>query len=342
MHVTFIQPPHKGSVGRGIGFLNERLLENLREIKGLKIKEKEFNFWKLNYPESDLAHFSYFDEYFFTLPPFFKSKFVLTIPDLTKLKFTRHFPVGLRGKIAWPIQKYLASKATAIITISEASKKDIEIELNIDPRKIFVTHLASDRELRPIQDRQYLKTVAQKYHLPPKFVLYVGGINWNKNLPSLVKACQLVSVPLVIVGKEAFAESLDLNHAESRSFVEVLNLIRGDPNIIRLGFVPTAELAAIYNLAKVYVQPSVYEGFGLPVLEALSCGTPIICGKNSSFPEIVGQAASFANVTDPTDLADKITKVQKTGKEVSQAAKFSWQKTAQKTYQVYEKVLAGL
>ncbi len=349
MRVALIKPPHLGSHVRGVGFYAERLFSSLEMGADLQIQWENFSLSPLKYTNLDLVHFTYFDLFYLTFPPVRLSKTVVTLHDVIPLKFPEHFPLGKRGKIIWPIQKKLLNTANAVVTDSETSKKDIVDLTNYPDEKIFVTYLAADPEFKPLKATSVLEKIKAKYKLPERFVLYVGGVNWNKNLPTLVKACHKISVNLIIVGQEALGDQLNLNHIESQSFKEVLSLIKNDSHIKRLGFVPTSELSVIYNLATVYVQPSFYEGFGLPVLEALSCGTPVICGHNSSLSEIGSNVALFTDITSVDNLASKISEVMDWSKVerdrqsqsgVAQARKFSWEKTAKETIEVYKKVLA--
>ncbi len=330
MKVALVKPPQQGSLQRGVGFYAQRLFDALNQRQVMEINWVDFSFNPLSYQKFDIVHFPYFDEFFFTLPPFLPQKTVISILDCTKLKFPGHFPAGLRGKVAWPWQKSLATRAAAIITLSESAKADIKTFFGSQESKINVTYLAADEIFKPLKSKR------------ENFVLYVGGVNWNKNVITLIRACQKIKMPLVLVGKEFLNKNVDFSNIENQSFIEILKLVQDDKNIKMLGFVPTEGLVDLYNRAKVYVQPSVYEGFGLPILEAMSCGTPAICGKNSSLTEIAGDAATYADVTDVNDLASKIETIEPTGKEIFQARKFSWEKTATETVKVYEKVLAGL
>ncbi|MGB6882194.1 MAG: glycosyltransferase family 1 protein, partial [Microgenomates group bacterium] len=154
-------------------------------------------------------------------------------------------------------------------------------------------------------------------------------------------------IPLVMVGKQAVSEDFDRNHPENAPFVEFLDKYGKDSEIIRPGFVPDKDLVTIYNLATVYCQPSFYEGFGLPVLEAMACGTPVVIAKTQALVEIADGAALIADPKDTKDIADKISKLIKSptarvllakkGKE--RVERFSWDKTAKETAQLYCKVL---
>ncbi|MEK7565616.1 MAG: glycosyltransferase family 1 protein, partial [Patescibacteria group bacterium] len=228
-----------------------------------------------------------------------------------------------------------------IITISNSAKKDTQSFFNYPQNKIFTTYLAADEKFQVVKSKK-------NYHLPDTFALYVGGVNWNKNLPNLIKACQKINLPLIFVGEEFLKTKVDLSHPELQPFKEVLKLIKKDPKIKCLGFIPTENLVDIYNLATVYVQPSTYEGFGLPVLEALSCGCPVVCGHNSSLPEIGGEAVIYTDTLNIEKLSRAIfnvihlSKIQREDiiqKGLIQAKKFSWAKTARETYEIYQKVL---
>lgn len=315
-----IKPPVTGHGARGVGFYGQRLFEALKEF--VNVEWRDFSYLPLT--GFDLVHYPYFDLFWPTLPPIRSCKTVVTLHDLTPLKFSEHFPLGVRAKIVWPWQKFLLKHVDAVLTDSFCSQKDISSLVGVN--NIHVTHLAADPIFKPLNLKR------------KNFVLYVGGANWNKNIISLIKACQKINQKLVLVGKE-FTSSLS-DHVENMPLKEILGAARMTKNIEIKGFVETDELVKLYNRAKVYVQPSIYEGFGLPVLEAMACGTPVICGHNSSLPEIANEAATYADVIDPDDLADKISKIKPTSKEISQAAKFSWEKTARQTYEVYSKILS--
>lgn len=341
MKVALVKPPHSGSLVRGVGFYGERLYSALQKLKEIEVKFVDFSFSPNKYKNFDLVHFVYFDLFYLTFPPIRQKKTIVTLHDIIPLKFPEAYPLGIRGKTVWPIQNILLKTVNAVITDSQTSKNDISRIAGISPEKINVTYLAADNVFRKIVDPLKLEFVTSKYRLPKKFVLYVGGVNWNKNLLALVEACQKNNLNLVIVGKEALEEKVDFSNVENTPFKKFLEKTHGDEKIKRLGYVPTEDLVGIYSLATVYCQPSIYEGFGLPVLEAMGCGCPVVCGKNSSLSEIAGNAATYADVQSPDDLAEKIKNIKPTGLEISQAKKFSWEKTAKATYDVYQKVLAG-
>lgn len=325
MKVALVRPPIGGHGSRGVGFYGQRLFEALKSF--VDIRWIDFTFAPIR--DFDIVHYPYFDLFWPTLPPIRNYKTVVTLHDLTPLKFPEHFPLGIRAKVVLPWQKFLLKHVDAVLTDSKTSQQDIKNLTGVDS---FVTYLAADSVFKPLNLKR------------ENFVLYVGGANWNKNVISLVKACQKIKMPLVLVGKEFTTNPSE--HIENKPLMEILKQARPgragvqDDNLISIrGFVETNELVELYNQAKVYVQPSVYEGFGLPVLEAMACGTPVICGKNSSLQEIGGDAATYADVTNVDELSLAIATAKATGKETSQAKKFSWEKCAKETYDIYNRII---
>ena len=339
-----ISPLSTASKFRGVGMYIKRLVEALQHQENLKILTFE---GKKVPTEADLVHYPYFSPFSLTLPFFLNKKFVVTIHDLIPLVFPRAYPLGIKGSLKFTIQKKLLKKAKMIITDSQSSSDDIAKFTSYPKEKITVIYLAADSELKRISDEKFLDTIRKKFNLPEKFVLYVGDVNYNKNLPSLVKACRLVKTPLVIVGKQALSTDFDPSHIENRSLVELNDLIKQQNDVIRTGFITDEEKAGLYSLASVYCQPSLYEGFGLPVLEAMAYGCPVVASRTSSLPEIGGKAAFYI---DPysidaisrgveTVLKDDALRVKLIKAGLIQAKKFSWEKTARETMKTYEKVL---
>lgn len=316
-------PLKSGHATRGVGFYTKRLLEHLKPLAAkfdIKISEDLTN--------CELIHYPYFDLFYHSLPIFKSVKTVVTIHDVIPLEFSEHYPPGLKGRLNLQLQKLALNGAEQIITDSYASVKSIHKYLGVPHSKLKLIYLAADPVFKKVSEPK------NKYNLPKKFVLYVGDINYNKNIPNLIKACKLAGFPLVIVGKHAAAvPDLDLIHPE------LCHLQNIDwSGVIRLGFVSDNDLVDIYNLATVYCQPSLAEGFGLPLLEALACGTPVACSNTSSLPEIGGQAVSYF---DPQNISQmsKVIKTAKNNRGEEQAKKFNWDKTAFQTLQVYREVL---
>jgi glycosyltransferase involved in cell wall biosynthesis len=265
---------------------------------------------------------------------------------LIYLIYPKHYPAGIKGKLIYLLQKFLVRKMDAIITISETSKKDIVRFLGIPQGKIFAIHLAQREIFRVIEDKEQLERIKRKYSLPQKFVLYVGDVNYNKNILGMVGACKKAKIPVVIVGKQAVSTDFDREHIENRFLRTLLERYGDDKDVIRLGFVDDNDLVGIYNLASLYCQPSFYEGFGLPLLEALASGCPIVAAKTQALVEIGEPAVLFFDPKSPNDMVEKILMVLtdnelreqliETGKVL--VKNYSWDRVARKTAEVYRKV----
>lgn len=331
---------------RGTGFYIENLKRSLLQYYP-KNKYIFFtrgkNLLKPSIYPIDLVHYPYFEPFFLTLPIFNSYRTIVTVHDLTPIVFPKYFPKGIKGAIKWQIQKMSLRKTDAIITDSKSSKEDIVRYANIPREKIHVVYLAASSAFKKMKKTLILESIKEKYNLPEKFVLYVGDVTWNKNLPRLIEAIKKINLTLVMVGKALMEKDFDRTNPWNQDLVKVQKLIHNDKRIIRLGFVPTEDLIMLYNLASVFVMPSVYEGFGLPILEAMSCGCPVVTSKEGSISEIAGDAAFYVDPYDINDIANGIGEVylnQKLQRELSykgliQAEKFSWKKTAEETMRVY-------
>lgn len=296
----------------------------------------------------DVVHFPYFEPFFLSLPYIKNCKNVVTVHDLTPFVFPEHFSSGIRGKIKWFFQKTALQKMHAIITDSDNSKKDIHKYTGIPLEKIYVVYLAAGVEFKKKSLSKDIKDkLRKKYKLPSEFVLYVGDATWNKNLPRLVKGVVKTGYPLVMVGKALVSEGLDSDNPWNKDLVTVQKELEGNKNIIRVGFVNTNDLVILYNMAKVFVMPSLYEGFGLPILEAMSCGTPVVTARSGSIPEVAKESVLYVDPYDSDDIAlgvksvflDKGLRYDLSERGLEQAAKFSWNETARKTLEVYKEVL---
>lgn len=304
--------------------------------------------------DCDLIHFPIFSIYYPDIPPLLKIPYVVTVHDVTRLEFSPHYPPGIRGKLSLVSQKYSLNRAKLIITDSYSSVKQIRRYLNYPNSKIRMVHLAQPAIYKPVKNKSLLQNIKSKYGLPEKFVLFNGDVDWNKNLITLLLACHKLNTHLVLYGKTIRKlldqpESFDLSHPELKHLSRLLQLLKSD--LVHLvGFVEEQDLVAIFNLASVYCQPSFAEGFGLPVLQAMACGTPVACSNTHSLPEIAEDAALYFN---PADLDSIISSLQSLldsqdlqkeliQKGFQQSAKFSWSKTADNTLKVYQEALSLL
>jgi len=317
-----------GNAQRGVGFYAKRLLPMLKahcSEFGIEILEIE-NSLKIENCKLEIVHYPYFDLFYHTLPLLRKVKTVVTVHDVIPLEFPEVYKQGVRAKLNLYLQGLALQTVDAIITDSYYSLKNIRKYLNIPHEKLKLVYLAADEIFKP-------KKVIKKYNLPKKFVLYVGDVNYNKNIPNLIQAAKLANLPLVMVGRQAKEiENMDLSHPELR---HLKNLDFG--NVIRLGFVSDEDLVDIYNLATVYCQPSFSEGFGLNPLEALACGTPVASSNLGSLSEILGDNAVYFDPYDVKAMSQAI--ITSMNNEPSTINPFSWEQTAAQTLQVYNAIL---
>jgi glycosyltransferase involved in cell wall biosynthesis len=277
----------------------------------------------------------------FSAPIFFRGKKVVTCNDLISIFFPENLPLASRLFYSkWEPFSY--RHADHIIAISEHTKKDIRALLKIPEEKITVIHLAVSKEFKPVKSPRILNAVTKKYKTGKDYLLHVSTIEPRKNLPFLVRAYALairdgIDTKLVITGKKGwYYDSLF-------KLVDELNLKN---RVVFTGYVDDKDMPALYSGAKAFVFPSLYEGFGLPPLEAMACGTPVISSNTSSMPEVIGNAGILISPKDERLWARNIIKVLKdkglaknmSGWGLRQAKKFTWEATAKKTVEVYEKV----
>lgn len=360
-----------GSIGKGLGRYTQKLIENLENIDHenryvVFLRRENFdeyqpqnkNFKKvmadycwysfseqiffpklLNKYRFDLVHFPHFN-----VPLLYRKKFVLTIHDLILI----HFPT-LRGTTLnpfWYKLKYLAYKliigsaiarAAKIITVSEFTKNDIISRYTEAKNKIAVTYEACENFCRisaaPPQN------ILKKYGIIKPYLLYVGNAYPHKNLEKLLDAFRLVSetnpgTHLVFVGKEDFFYARLKNQVAEKKI----------PNVRFAGFVDDGDLDVLYRMAEAYVFPSLYEGFGLPPLEAMAKGTPVVSSSHACMREILEEAAFYVNAENAQEIAAGIKKVLDDNilrenliqKGYEQIKKYSWEKMARKTKDIYE------
>lgn len=342
-----ISPLSSGHSVRGVGFYLKNLLAALKKYH----PEHEYmEFTGSGIPQNaDIIHYPYFDPFFLHLPFFSNKPVVVTVHDLTPLVLHNLFPVGLKGMLKWRMQCLALKNVSRIITDSIASKKDIEHFVGMQSTKIDAIYLAAGEHFGK-RSKAVVDKVRKKYNLPQAFALYVGDVTPNKNILRLLQACIQIHVPLVIVGKVFTDLSIDTSHSWLQELVDVREIAEKHKDLVQLlGFVADEDLVTIYNSASVFVMPSLYEGFGLPICEAFACGTPVVCSDKGSLPEIAGNAALLVdplNVGEIAKAIEKVIKNQKIGQELSekgmqQVKNFSWQKTADATVASYKKVLSS-
>lgn len=279
-----------------------------------------------------------------SLIPFVKKGFgiCVTIHDLVAFLYSETIPrrYGIYMRF---LLRQAVKKADQIIAVSHHTRKDLMDILKVPAEKITVIHEAPAPVFRPLNRSWVRRRLKEKYGLEGKYLYHLGNIEPRKNLINLLEAfilvCRELEEPyrLVVSGQEGWLVGSLRRYFKSYPLQD---------RIVFTGYVPEAEIPFLMNGAELFVFPSLYEGFGLPVLEAMSCGTPVITSNCSSLPEIVGSAAALVDPNDVHDLADRIIYVLKRPEErerlslagLEQSAKFTWAETARKTLQVYRRV----
>ncbi|MFZ2153328.1 MAG: glycosyltransferase family 1 protein [Microgenomates group bacterium] len=345
-----VSPLSDGNSTRGVGYYTKNLVAALHSEVKTNPLYKNFSIHliqnsKFEIKNFDLVHYPYFDPFFLTLPPKKNIPQIITIHDLIPLEFPQHFPVGIRGYIKWLIQKYRAKMSDYIITVSHHSKYAISDILRYPVDQIYVTYEGANSSFQPISDKNQLSLIKKKYSLPDKFILYVGDINWNKNIRTLVNACQKLNYHLIIVGSSATKKVTHHPWTQDILWLQGQN----SPYIHCLGFISDLELPYIYNLATIYCQPSFAEGFGLPLIEAMQSGTPIVYSRSTSLPELAGDCGLSFDPLDQISLEKSLTRLwnnptlrqQQTKKGLHQSLQFKWQYTAIQTLALYDLALTS-
>ena len=276
------------------------------------------------------------------LPRFSRVKSVFTLHDLVFRFYPEaHKPLN-RWFLSLMMPRFLQA-ADAVIAVSECTKRDAVRLYGLEEVEIPVIYEGVNRGFRPALPAA-IAVARQKYSLPDSFLLCVGTIEPRKNLTSLLEAYRAlmgrgVESRLVIVGKKGWLYE---------GFFRRLRELGLEDKVIFPGFVADEDLPALYSAADLFVLPSLYEGFGLPLLEAMACGVPVVCSSTSSLPEIAGRAAVMVDPLDVSQLARALERVLEDSDlrasmrqvGLKQAAHFSWERTAKETLAVYRQVLS--
>jgi glycosyltransferase involved in cell wall biosynthesis len=279
------------------------------------------------------------------IPHAFHGKIVTTVHDMSHRFFPQYHP--RRRVLLLRAFENRLRRATRIITVSEHARGEIVDLLGVPEAKVAVTYEGAGSQYRPlsISDEKRMD-LRKKYNLPEQFLLYVGTIEPRKNLERLIEAYYLYKgeVPdselkLVLAGGKGWL------YEGIFARVQELHL---EQDIVFTGYVDGEDLPFLYNMAVAFIYPSLYEGFGLPPLEAMSCGTPVISSNTSSIPEVVGEAGILVDPYQVNDLAAAIYKVagsvslqnELSQKGLERARLFSWKKCAEETLQVYRECMA--
>jgi glycosyltransferase involved in cell wall biosynthesis len=282
----------------------------------------------------------------YVLPPLTPCKSIVTIHDCIHLRFPQYLPNRLAYAYARTSLWVATHRSNRVLTVSEASKRDILRYFSVPPSKIDVIHNAIDERFGETPTDEEIARVRERYQLEDRFVLYAGNIKPHKNLERLIEAFHTLrkvgfeEVKLLIIGDEIS------KYATLRRAVHKYKLHK---HVRFFGFVPDKTLAILYRLAGVFVFPSLYEGFGLPPLEAMASGTPVITSNVSSLPEVVGDAAFLIDPYDADAIADAMRRVLSEPalradlreRGLRRVREFSWERSVARVREIYGEVLAG-
>jgi glycosyltransferase involved in cell wall biosynthesis len=232
-----------------------------------------------------------------------------------------------------------AHKATLVIVPSEYVKQELIRTLRLDARKIRVIPFAPSAAFHAETSPEWQTVIRRKYNLPERYILFVGNIEPKKNIPNILRAFAQYATRtgadarLVLCGKETWGIDIRKEIGQSGHH----------SNIIRIGYVPLGDLPAVYSMADAFLFPSITEGFGIPVLEAMASGTPVVTSRNGALPETGGNAACYVDPENPDDIADTLVRLRETEgfrfeciqRGLLHAKRYSWRQTVEKTEAVY-------
>jgi glycosyltransferase involved in cell wall biosynthesis len=292
--------------------------------------------WVLHREQPDVFHAPHY-----VLPPAVRCRSVVTIHDCIHLMFPQYLPNRAAYAYARGSMWNAARKADRILTVSEASKRDILHFFNVRPEKIDVVYNAIDERFWNLPSDEEIARVRERYQLAHRFVLYVGNIKPHKNLVRLIEAFDGLrrlggfdDVKLLIIGDEI---------SKLPALRRAVHSHKLHKEVRFLGYLNDETLAILYRLASVFVFPSLYEGFGLPPLEAMASGTPVVTSNVSSLPEVAGDAAILVDPVSVESIVDGMRRVlsdpvlaqelRKRG--LVRARAFSWERSVAHTHDIY-------
>lgn len=264
---------------------------------------------------------------------------VVTVYDLSFLHFPERFPALQRWYLTSQTKRSCRA-AKRVITISESSRQDVHTFFDVPLSQIDVVYPGVNGRYRPLSPEQ-ITSFRQKNNLPERFILHVGTLQPRKNIPTLLEALATLDdkdIHLVLAGgKGWFYDEIFVQ-------IEALGLV---DRVIFPGYVADEDLPLWYNAATLFAFPSVYEGFGMPVVEAMACGTPVVASDASSIPEAVGDAGLLFNPQDAGELAERMASVLNDStmsatmrtKGLKHAKQFSWEEAGQETAVIYHQIL---
>lgn len=319
-----------------------------RNVKVIPFNEKiyspgeqiHFPYGELGKENADLIHFPHYN-----VPFFYRGRYVVTVHDLIHIKYPQYLKNTVARLYAKKLMKHAIAHAGHIFTVSNCSKKDLMEYFQIPENEITVTYNATDNRFhkKSLKEVGYLR---DQYNIAnnKKIILYVGNLKPHKNLRTLLEAYSKLKnrdhYVLLLVGK-AF------DHNQIQDTEALYGIERG---VITTGKVDNETLVDLYNIADMFVLPSLYEGFGIPPLEAMACGTPVVCSNASSLPEVVGDAALLFDPLNAKELAKDIERLSEdkalydklVRRGFSRVGMFNWDRTVSRTKETIREYMKNI
>lgn len=335
--------------GNIFNFFNRSNIE--RDIEGLNIKEnicplfhygvyrRIWSYVPIKYNFLFRRNADIYQFFNFIIPPNISGKVITTIHDLTYILYPNTMTTSNRKRLEKDMHNTI-KRADYIITISESSKRDIINYLKVDEKRIQVIYPGVDEVYKKALDNDEISKVKKKYNIDGRYLLYLGTLEPRKNIETIIKAYNLFNksnehnIKLVLAGKKGWL------------YENIFKLVKEfeiENNVIFTDYIDDEDKPPLYQGSEVFLFPSLYEGFGMPVAEAMASGTPVITSKSSSLPEVAGEAAI---ITDPVDyikisesikliLNDNKLREKMINEGIKQANKFSWDSSAEKLKNIY-------
>lgn len=324
-------------------------LQSSQNLKVVEVKGKTYIDWEqISLPKAieqeniDLMHFTSN-----TASVNIKCPFILTLHDIIYLE--KFFSKGSLYQVAghfyrrWNVPK-IAPKAEYVLTVSEFEKLQIQKSLGIKYTQLKAIYNAYNQNFRMIEDEEALEQVRKKYNLPCDFIFFLGNKAPKKNMKRVLEAYAAYIDPNLTPLNLVIAESSENDIVQLLTEINRKDIFE---KIILTGYVQHSELPYIYNLATLFLYPSLRESFGIPIIEAMACGTPVITSNTSAMPEVADDAAMLVNPFDVEAITQAIRKVLENQKlynhlkysGLNRAMAFSWENTAQKTINLYNDIL---
>jgi len=341
--------------GNIFNFFNRNDIE--KDIEGLNIKKNTCSLFpygvyrriwsyvpiKYNFLfRRDIDIYQFFN---FVIPPNISGKVITTIHDLTYILYPDTMDVSNRKRLENDMYSTI-KRADYIITISESSKKDIIKHLHIDENKIEVIYPGVDETYKKVLSNDEIMAVKNKYNILGKYVLYLGTLEPRKNIETIIRAYNCFkqanknNIKLVLAGKKGWL------YDSIFKLVEEFGL---ENDVIFTDYIADMDKAPLYQGAEIFLFPSLYEGFGIPVIEAMASRTPVITSNSSSLPEVAGDAAIITDPLDYQEISNSIERIlndnelqeKMINEGIKQADKFNWDSSAEKLKNIYYDLYNG-